>query len=240
MSETLTETAGLVMNIVPKTGGNRLEGAAFFSGTGENLQSDNFTPELKAAGLAQATPISKVYDLNGAVGGPIAKDRVWYFVNARTQGSTRVTANQFYNLNVGDPTKWLYAPDTTRPGFSDRTWENYTPRITWQINGRNQLTGSWHEQPVCRNCEGTRPGWRRRADCRARSGWTERHDPCAYNGVPRSRTIPAGAVSGRRNTDGELRARGHQHARARPHVGAVCGRMRNNGGIAGLVYGSQD
>src|SRR6476661_6033979 len=92
-----SETAGLVMNIVPKTGGNRLEGAAFFSGTGKNLQSDNFTQALKDAGLAQATPISKVYDINGAVGGPIAKDRVWYFVNARTQGSTRVTANQFYN-----------------------------------------------------------------------------------------------------------------------------------------------
>src|SRR5580704_3542463 len=29
------ETAGLVMNIVPKTGGNKMEGAVYFSGTGE-------------------------------------------------------------------------------------------------------------------------------------------------------------------------------------------------------------
>ena len=132
------ETAGLVMNIVPKTGGNRIEGAAYFSGTGEHLQSDNFTDELRAAGLAAATPISKVYDLNGAVGGPIKKDKIWFFVNARTQGSTRVTANQFYNLNAGDPNKWLYAPDSSRPGFSDRTWENVSGRATLQLTPRQQ------------------------------------------------------------------------------------------------------
>src|SRR5215207_7911388 len=79
------ETAGLVMNVVPKTGGNALHGSAFFSGTGTSLLADNYTQALKDAGLAAATPLSKVYDLNGAVGGPIKKDRVWYFVNARTQ-----------------------------------------------------------------------------------------------------------------------------------------------------------
>src|SRR5207344_1755830 len=72
-----SETAGLVMNIVPKTGGNRLEGAAFFSGTGENLQSNNYTDELKAAGLTTPIPLTSVYDLNGAVGGPLKKDRLW-------------------------------------------------------------------------------------------------------------------------------------------------------------------
>ena len=83
-----------------------MPGAVFFSGTGEKLQSDNFTQELKDAGLAAPTPLTKVYDLNGAFGGPIKKDRVWYFVNARTQGSTRTIANIFYNQNAGDPTKW--------------------------------------------------------------------------------------------------------------------------------------
>ena len=74
-----------------------------------------------------STALTKVYDLNGAVGGPIARDRVWYFVNARTQGNTRVNANMFYNLNAGDPTKWLYLPDLNRPGFSaPRSWP--TPR----------------------------------------------------------------------------------------------------------------
>src|SRR6059036_2655599 len=47
-----SENAGLVMNVVPKTGGNIISGAVYFSGTGEKLQADNFTQELKDAGLA--------------------------------------------------------------------------------------------------------------------------------------------------------------------------------------------
>jgi hypothetical protein len=129
-----------------------------YSGSGENLQANNLTQELKDAGLAAPTPFTKVYDLTGAFGGPIKKDRVWYFVNARTQGSTRVTANQFYNLNAGDPTKYLYAPDFSRPGFSDRTWENVSGRVTWQVTPRNKIGGFWDEQWVCRKCDGNTIG----------------------------------------------------------------------------------
>ncbi len=45
-----SETAGVVMNVVPRTGGNRVSGAVFFSGTGEGLQSSNYTEELRLAG----------------------------------------------------------------------------------------------------------------------------------------------------------------------------------------------
>ena len=153
-----TETAGLTMNIVPKTGGNRVSGSVFFSATGEKLQSSNVTPELVAQGLAAATPLQKVYDLNAAGGGPIKQDRIWYYVNARTQGSTRLIAGIQYNLNAGDPTKWLYAPDPNNQMFSDRTWENVSGRITWQVTPRNKIGGFWDEQAVCRKCTGATTG----------------------------------------------------------------------------------
>ena len=149
-----SETAGLVMNIVPKTGGNALQGSLFYSGSGKNLQADN----TEGTGLAAATPLTKVYDLNAAVGGPLKRDRVWYFATARTQGSTRANANQFYNLNAGDATKWLYAPDLSKPGFSDRTWENISGRLTWQVTQRNKIGAFWDEQWVCRKCEGNTIG----------------------------------------------------------------------------------
>ena len=153
-----SETAGLVMNIVPKTGGNTIHGSVFFSGSGEKLQSDNFNDTLRSAGLVAPTPLTRVYDLNGAGGGPIKKDRVWYFVNARTQGSTRTIANVYYNLNAGDPTKWTYAPDTSRPAFQDRTSENVSGRVTWQVTTRNKIGAFWDEQANCRNCEGLTTG----------------------------------------------------------------------------------
>ena len=122
------------------------------------MQSDNFTDEIRAAGLAAATPYTKIYDLNGAVGGPIKQDRIWFFVNGRTQGSERTNANQWFNNNAGDATKWLYAKDESRPGFSDRTWENLSGRITWQANSKNKISGFWDEQATCRSCEGQTSG----------------------------------------------------------------------------------
>jgi hypothetical protein len=153
-----SETAGLTMNVVPKTGGNTMSGAVFFSGTGEHLQSSNFTDELQKAGLAAPIPLAKVYDLNASVGGPIRRDRVWYYVNARTQGSTRRIASVFYNNNAGDATKWLYAPDTSQQAYNDRTWENISARITYQATQRNKFGGFWDEQRVCRKCTGMNQG----------------------------------------------------------------------------------
>jgi len=150
-----SETAGLTMNIVPKQGGNQVSGLAFVSGFSEGMQANNFTDELKARGATQPTPVFHVYDVNVAVGGPIVKDRLWYYMSVREQGQRQNTLNVYYNQNAGDPTKWTYVPDLSRPAFSDRTWENYTPRITWQASRRNKFSFVWDEQPVCRKCSGT-------------------------------------------------------------------------------------
>ena len=153
-----SETAGLVMNVVPKTGGNSLLGSIAFSGSGEALQSNNYNDELRAQGLTTPIPLTKVYDLNGAVGGPIKKDRIWYFVNARTQGSTKLIGNVYYNLNAGDPTKWLYSPDLNEQAYNDRKSENVSLRVTWQATPRNKIGGFWDEQANCRTCTGLTTG----------------------------------------------------------------------------------
>jgi hypothetical protein len=153
-----TETAGLTMNIVPRTGGNKMTGSLFFSATGENLQSNNLTPELQAAGAPVPTPLQKVYDLNGAIGGPIKQDKVWYYINARTQGSTRLISGVFANANAGDASKWLYVADPNNQMYSDRTWENWSGRITWQVTPRNKFGAFWDEQATCRKCTGATTG----------------------------------------------------------------------------------
>jgi hypothetical protein len=150
-----SETAGLQMNIVPRQGGNRMSGLFFVSGFSEGMQADNFTDELKARGATQPTPTTRVYDVNMAGGGPIVKDRLWYYMSVRAQGSRQNILNVFYNQNAGIANAWTYVPDFSRPAYYDRTWENYTPRITWQASSRNKFSFSWDEQPVCRSCTGT-------------------------------------------------------------------------------------
>ena len=74
-----TEVGGPAMNIVPKTGGNTF--TAHFFGTGLNggMQSDNFTQRLIDAGLRAPQPTNYLYDTSVSSGGPIIKDRLWFY-----------------------------------------------------------------------------------------------------------------------------------------------------------------
>ena len=136
------ETAGVQMNIVPKQGGNTLSGLIAGSGFSKGMQSNNYSSDLQARGAGAPNPTYHVYDFNAAIGGPILQDKLWYYMSVRQQGSRRDTLNVYYNTNAGDPAKWSYAPDFTKPAYYDRQWENYTPRITWQASQRNKFTFS--------------------------------------------------------------------------------------------------
>ena len=81
------ESGGPVMNIVPRNGGNNMSGNVYGSWANGALQGSNYTDELKAAGLAAPNPLIKLYDFTGAVGGPIKKDKIWFFGTVRSQGS---------------------------------------------------------------------------------------------------------------------------------------------------------
>ena len=149
------ETAGLTVNIVPRQGGNNFSGMVFASGFSEGMQSSNYDPELASRGVLQPNPLYHVYNFNTAVGGPIVQDKLWFYMSARWQGQRQNTLNLFHNQNAGDPNAWAWAGDYSNPAFSDRTWENYTPRITWQASQKNRFSFVWDEQPICRKCTGT-------------------------------------------------------------------------------------
>src|SRR5262245_9355542 len=69
-------TGGPVMNILPKVGGNEFHGTVFFNGAAAGLQGSNFTQKLRDAGLRTPNKLQKLWDLNGAFGGPVKKDKL--------------------------------------------------------------------------------------------------------------------------------------------------------------------
>ena len=75
------EVGGPVMNIVPRTGGNTVKGNVYFAGVTGGMVGSNYTQELKDRGLRTPGDLLKLWDFSGSVGGPIKKDRVWYFFN---------------------------------------------------------------------------------------------------------------------------------------------------------------
>ena len=79
---------GAQVNSIPKSGGNRFTGAFFVAGTGDALQSDNLDDDLIAQGLTSVNSVRKIYDFNATFGGPIIRERLWFYAGARRWGTT--------------------------------------------------------------------------------------------------------------------------------------------------------
>src|SRR5258708_962187 len=87
---------GVRLNMIPKEGGNRFSGAFFGAWSDGRWQSDNLTQSLKDRGLSVPDRISKIYDFNGAFGGPLKQDKVWFFMTARRWGVDAPIADTYY------------------------------------------------------------------------------------------------------------------------------------------------
>ena len=147
-------TGGPQMNIVPKAGGNTYSGSLFVTGANGAMQGDNITQEIRDAGLTGRNELKKLWEVNPALGGPIRRDRLWFYGTFRHQGNRQLVAGMFENRNAGDPTKWTYDPDPSRQAVDDGTWKNGSLRLTWQATPRNKFNFWWDEQSVCQHCVG--------------------------------------------------------------------------------------
>lgn len=142
------ENAGVHVNVVPKAGGNTF-GANFTTAyTNGSLQSDNLSEELIRRGLTNTTTIKKVYDIGGGVGGPIKRDKLWFYSAHRWWGNQEWAAGNFYNKTQGSP---FYTPDPDRRGFTDFYNEDHSLRLTWQAAAKHKVMVSFSNQHNC-NC----------------------------------------------------------------------------------------
>src|SRR5215468_9260878 len=132
------ETGGPLMNIVPKTGGNQFKGSASFQASGSGLQSDNYSDALRAV-LSKPATLLGLYDVEGGLGGPIKKDKLWFFYVGRTYGSSTSITGMFFNKNAGNPNAWNFDPDTSLQARNDGSTIVNNLRLTYQINQKSKL-----------------------------------------------------------------------------------------------------
>jgi hypothetical protein len=152
------EVGGPSLSIIPRSGGNTIKGAAYLSGVGKGMVGSNYSESLRVAGLNTPGKLLQQWDYTLGVGGPIKKDRLWYYVTARDEGQHRSIPNIFPNLNAGDPTKTLYAPDRTREVQGAESWRLYVVRLTYQASTRNKFNIHWDEQHPCNGSTFTSSG----------------------------------------------------------------------------------
>jgi hypothetical protein len=140
------QLSGVRNNIVPKTGGNRLSGFFFAGGGGHRIQADNITDSLKTSGLTAVNSLKELYDINPAWGGPIVKDKLWFYNAYRYNTETDYLAGLYFNAT---PTAWTYTPDTTRQAGTT-VWDvSANLRLTSQASKNHRISLFLDAAPHC-------------------------------------------------------------------------------------------
>lgn len=133
---------GLVMNVVTKSGGNNLSGSAGYALQPLKWNGDN--PPASAGSRAAGTPtIQGVNQLDIAVGGPIKRDRVWFFGAYRyadletgiSRGAVQVALQR------------QFVPDFTPFNNTSTTHQPYA-KVTAQLGAQHQLNGYYQNDRV--------------------------------------------------------------------------------------------
>ncbi|MBI3402106.1 MAG: carboxypeptidase regulatory-like domain-containing protein, partial [Acidobacteria bacterium] len=94
------QSSGVRLNMIPKEGANVFKGSLFLSRTPGQWQSNNFTDDLRAKGLQAPNRVERIQDLNPGFGGPIVKNRLWFFGSYRHWGVDQTITDSFYNLDT--------------------------------------------------------------------------------------------------------------------------------------------
>ena len=84
---------GLRLNMIPKDGGNTVSGSFYGGFTDGSWQADNLDDKLRARGLTSVDGVSNIHDVNPSLGGPIFRDKLWYFVSTRAISVDELRAN---------------------------------------------------------------------------------------------------------------------------------------------------
>ena len=139
---------GMRINLVPRDGGNTFRGTVFSRYGREEWQGDNLDDELVAQGLRAPAKTLKQWDVNPSAGGPISRNRLWYYATYQSLGEDTLQAGSFFDT---DPAPHRYVADVSRPGSIENRSHSIAPRLTWQAGSNDKLAGFYErfrsEQP---------------------------------------------------------------------------------------------
>jgi hypothetical protein len=141
-------TGGIQENVVPKEGGNTFKTYLNAVGTNGNFQSSNINDDLRARGLSAVGKVKQIYDIGGGIGGPIRRDRLWFYASARKWESQEYYTGVYFGttLNtVGTP----YVADTNRPAFFFYPYNDVSTRLTWQVAPKHKIATNQIYQKAC-------------------------------------------------------------------------------------------
>jgi hypothetical protein len=137
-----TETGGANVNMVPRDGGNTVSLYSVANYANENMASGQVPKSAVERGSpAHASTLKKVWDYGLGWGGPIKRDRLWFFNANRYWGGHQYGTGpwSFFNKST-NPLK--FEADPARKAYGDTNYTNINGRLTWQATPKQKLASS--------------------------------------------------------------------------------------------------
>jgi hypothetical protein len=132
---------GVRIQMTSRDGGNQFKGYGL--GQYAKWQTDNYSSELASAGLRTPDSTIKIWDTQASLGGPIMRDKLWFFVTNRYNGGDFLIGNSSYR----DPAQ---CTDLERPyncqGVDDNWIESAVGRLTYQATPKNKIAGFYSKE----------------------------------------------------------------------------------------------
>ena len=146
-----TSAGGVRINMIGREGGNTLSGQQYFGFSQSGFQQDQLTQRLQDRGASSRESIDQIYDFNTALGGPIVRDRFWFFGSFRRFEIDKPTTNSFTRSDDGSVPRYFlhsrYGIDADgrdfnqkQPGVDDNSVTSGLLRLTTQINQNNKFS----------------------------------------------------------------------------------------------------
>jgi hypothetical protein len=142
-----TETGSANVNMIPRDGSNTFAVHSVLNYSNNDLSSGKVPDSAIARGSsADVNSLKRVFDYGVGIGGPIVKDRLWFYSANRYWGSDAYGANLYYNKST---VFYRYEPDLSRPSSTDTVQKDIGGRFTWQANERHKVTTNLNWQRAC-------------------------------------------------------------------------------------------
>jgi hypothetical protein len=147
-------TAGASFVAVIRSGSNNLHGGLVYGLEDKKFQADNLDDNLRRQGFSLTDRFTRLHDFNADLGGPIKKDKLWYYGSFRheyigLQTQMRQNDGARYTLpGSGIAPSLCGAAQLPCAGTADGAAQgadfytrlrNGTVKLNYQLNGSNQL-----------------------------------------------------------------------------------------------------
>jgi hypothetical protein len=134
------QTGGVRLNMIPKAGGNVFHGGFFADFAHSSWLANNVDQELIDRGITGGknggVKLDQVWYVAPSLGGPIVRDRLWFFGTYSFRRGSLFPANFFNNT---DTSSLVYVPDLSKPTKDRKNISEATQHLTWQVTSKDKV-----------------------------------------------------------------------------------------------------